>query len=193
MANDLLALVEFTPTSSPELDALFKQYRETLFIPSVLSESHRRMIYRESNRNVLVNEPGVTVTLPNDEDLKLKPMKLKDRPVKKKALSQIQRLLASTQDDEVWHNLMPFLVGMNTAKESIPASWLAQITRKAHELGKHQLVFRCAEQAKRTNFKLCYKGVAKEMLLGCHNRAAAAGFQADGLLSAAKYAGASRQ
>ena len=183
-----VALVEFSPTSSPELDAIFNKYRETLFIPSVLSEDHRRLIYRPSKHGQLLNEPGVTVTLPNDEDLKLQPMQLGQRPVKRQTIVKIKEILASTEDDNAWNNLIPFLEGMKTAKEPIEIKHVGQITRKAYERGKYSIPVRCAELAKRTDFRLRYPGLASVIFTGCHNRAAAAGFEGDELLAAAKQA-----
>ena len=184
----MVALVEFAPTSSPDLDAIFNKYRETLFIPSVLPEHHRRLIYRESKAPLLLNDPGVTVTLPNDEDMRLMPMKLEDRPVKSKVIPKIMRLMSSSQEDSGWDNLIPFLEGMNLAKEPVPRYFLEQITRRAYEQGKYHIPVRCAELARRTDYRLCYPGLAKQIFTGCHNRAAAAEFQGDELAAAAKQA-----
>ena len=187
-SDGCVALVEFSPTSSPELDAILSKYREKLFVPSVLSEDHRRLIYRPSKHGQLLNDPGVTVTLPNDEDLKLKPMRLEERPIKRKAILHIKDILSSTQDDDAWNNLIPFLEGMRTAKEPISTKFLCQIARKACEQGKFSIPQRCAELAKRTDFRLCYPGLATTVFIGCHDRAAAAGFKGDELLAAAKQA-----
>ena len=146
------------------------------------------MIYRPSKHGQLLNDPGVTVTLPNDEDLKLKPMQLGERPTKKKAIMDIKDILASTTDDDAWNNLIPFLEGMNTAKQPVTTKFLSQITRKAYEQGKYNIPQRCAELAKRTDFRLCYPGLAQTIFLQCHIRAAAAAFQGDELLAAAKQA-----
>lgn len=146
------------------------------------------MIYRPSRHGPLLNDPGVTVTLPNDEDFKLKPMRLEERPIKKKAIYDIKRILASTTDDDAWNNLIPFLEGMNTAKEPVRTRFLCQIARKAYEQGKYNIPQRCAELAKRTDFRLCYPGLANTIFLECHIRAAAAAFEGDELLAAAKQA-----
>ena len=187
-ANKYIALVEFEPTSSPELDALLDRYRETLFIPSVLSETHRRLIYRPTRNAVVQNEPGVTVTLPNDEDMKLRPMSLKERPNKMKSLPVIQKHLAATQDRQAWSNLIAFLEGMHVAKEPIPESFLEAITRKAYEQGQHSIPLRLAQLVKKTNYRLSSQRIAREVFLGCHIRAASAGFQGEELEAAAKQA-----
>ncbi len=137
---------------------------------------------------MLLNEPGVTVTLPNDEDLKLRPMRLEERPVKRKSIYAIKQILASTQDDTAWSNLVPFMEGMKTAKEALDTRFFCQIARKAYEQGKFNIPVRCAELAKRTDFRLCYPGLARTIFIGCHDRAAAAGFEGDELLAASKQA-----
>lgn len=182
------ALVEFKPTSHPELDAILKQYHETLFIPQALSKYHRRLVYRPSKRPILVNEPGVTVTLPNDVDYKLKPMALGDRPIKYKALAQILQILSSTDDQEAWSNLPRFLEGMKASKDSVPPYFMEKIARKAFERGKEQIIMRCAEDADKTAFHLSIPGVTEQTMLGCHRRAADASFRGDALLSAVKQA-----
>jgi hypothetical protein len=128
------------------------------------------------------------VTLPNDEDVKLKPMKLDDRPVKAKALKQIRMILRETQDNDAWNNLLPFLEGMHTAKQPIREDFLASIVRVAGQQGKHQAVMRCVEVPRRTNLRLCLPEVTRELLLACHLRAADAGFKGEEFLSAAKQA-----
>jgi hypothetical protein len=180
--------VEFSPTSVPELDTILTKYRDTLFIPSVLSESHRRLIYRPSRHKLLLSDPGVTVTLPNDEDYKLQPMKLTDRPIKATSLSSIRRILASTDDDAAWATVLPFLEGMNQAKSSPSESFMVSLVRKAFEKGKYNLPMAWTEQAKRTGMRLCFKDITHEMMIGCHKRAAAADFKGDELISAAKHA-----
>lgn len=180
--------MDFKPTSEPELDAILTHYRDTLFIPASLSEYHRRLIFSPKKRSLLLNDPGVTVTLPNEEDYKLKPMSLTDRPVKAQALVRIREILSSTQDDNAWSNLLPFLEGMQASKEPVHKTFLGAIARKANEQGQHQLTMRCAELAQRTDFRLCYHEITKWMFLGCHDRATATKFQGDDLLSAAKQA-----
>lgn len=142
------------------------------------------MIYSPKKQNLLRNDPGVTVTLPNDEEYRLKPLKLNDRPVKRKALTQIRHLMTSSQDDDVWNNLLPFLEGMHQSKEHIHHDFYGAIARKLNQLGKYHIALRCAERAATTDFRLCYPAITKKMFRGCHDRAVASTFKGEESTSA---------
>ena len=180
------AFPSFTPTSQPELDAIFAQYRDTLFIPANLSQAHRRLVYRTSKQNILTNDPGVTVSISDDEDIKLRPMALTERPEKRKTLAQITRLLGQDDSPEAWSNLLPFLEGMTSAHEPVPPSFLERIARKGNMIRTHRFVIECAEQAQRTNVCLSDPFLTRELLQGCHERALDASFKGDDFERAAR-------
>lgn len=182
------AFPSFTPTSQPELDAIFAQYRETLFIPANLSQAHRRLVYRTSKQHILTNDPGVTVSISDEEDIKLRPMELTERPDKAKTLVQISRLLGQDDSPEAWSNLLPFLEGMTSAHEPVPPSFLERIARKANMIGTYRFVIECAEQARRTNVSLSDPFLTRELFQGCHERALDVSFKGDGFERAARQA-----
>jgi hypothetical protein len=154
----------------------------------VLSQTHRRLIYRPTNHAKILNDPGVTVTLPNEVDYKLKPMEMSDRPKLKASFLQIQRLLASTTDDEAWNNLLRFLEGMNVAGEKIPTAFKERVTRKAFQQGKEAVIMRAVQDADKTEFRLSLPPLTRTIMTGIHRKAADAGFKGDGLDSAFKQA-----
>ncbi|EXJ93570.1 hypothetical protein A1O1_01962 [Capronia coronata CBS 617.96] len=157
-------------------------------MPAALQEHHRALIYKPSRHQPLINEPGVTVTMSDDEKVKLEPMNFYDRPNKKKSLTAILDILSNTNSDAAWKNLPSFLTGMQLAKERIPAQFYEKITRKASEMGKERIIVLCAERAHETGLRLSKKGVAKELMLGFHTRAALADFKGGELEAASRRA-----
>ena len=168
-------LGDFTPTSNPELDSLLAKYREQLFIPSSLSKSHQRLIYRPTRHHYLTDDPGVSVTISEDEELKLQPMKLADRP-RKKELPRALKLFGETDTDESWDNLYTFLQGLGQSRSVIHSVQLESIVRVAMKQGRYRVIMDCLEGAPETRLRLCGPLVTRQLLLGCHERAAAASF-----------------
>ena len=126
------------------------------------------------------------MSIGDDEDVKLRPMSLSDRPNKKKSLARISALLAETDDSESWADLSPFLEGMKQSKEPVPHQFLEQLARNANMLGTHRFILECADHPDKTDVRLSKPFFTRELLLGCHERAADAGFEGKELASAAK-------
>jgi len=139
-----------------------------------LQKYHRDLMYKHSRHQILLNDPGVTVTLSNDEEVKLMPMDPHDKPNKKKSLLTLVKLLESSSEATDWNNLPPFLEGMVLAKEKLPDGWLQKVVRKANERGRSGAIIRCAEMVKKTGVTFSDASVTTEMMLGCHIRAAQA-------------------
>lgn len=163
-------------------------FREKVFTPAALGAHHRSLIYKKSRHPILLNDPGVTVTMANDEEIKLRPMERWDKPNKRRSLRQIADILGRSHDHIIWGNLIPFLEGMKQSHEKVPDSFLEKITRKANEVGKAGIIIRCAEMAGTTGVSLGMPAVTRELFLGCHNRSADAGFKGPVLEKAAAQA-----
>lgn len=187
-ANIILAIPSFTPTSSPELDELLLTYRTKVFTPHALQKYHRDLMYKPSRHQILLNDPGVTVTLSNDEEVKLMPMDPHDKPNKGKSLMTLVRLLESSVDSKDWNNLPPFLEGMAMAKEKLPEGWLQKVVRKASERGRSGVIIRCAEMVKKTGVTFADPPIAEEMMLGFHIRATQARWAGEEVENALKQA-----
>lgn len=162
---------EFLPTAQPELDALLLKFREQLFIPTSLSRAHQKILYSPKKQHLLTNDPGITVNITDEEEVRLKPMKITDRPDNNYTMTKIAKLLGSTDDLNTWRNLYPFLQGMKTAQRPYRSVWLEKVTRKANQIGRHQAIVECAEQAESTNVRLSDPFITRQLLLGCHQRA----------------------
>lgn len=186
--NTIPAIPTFTSTSSPEIDTLFLDFREKVFTPAALAQHHRDLIYKKSRHPILLNDPGVTVTLSNDEDIKLQPMEPRDRPNKRKSLSRLAVLLGDGENAEAWTNLPAFLEGMEIAKEKLPIKWMQKITRKANMTGKTGVIKLCAEMVKKTGASLALPLMTRELMLGYHMQAVKGGFQGEELEKALKSA-----
>jgi hypothetical protein len=145
-------------------------------------------MYKPSRHQILLNDPGVTVTLSNDEEVKLMPMDPHDKPNKGTSLKTLAKLLENSPEPRDWNNLPPFLEGMEMAKEKLPEGWLQKIVRKANERGRSGVIIRCAEMVKKTGVAFSNPHVTEEMMLGCHIRAAQAGWAGEEAEKAMKQA-----
>jgi len=151
-------------------------FRTKIFTPGALTKVHRDLIYKAKNQKLLLNDPGITVTMSNDEELQLLPMHMPDRPNKKKSL---QRLVDLLQDNSDWQNLPAFLEGMQLAGEVLPKGYMERFVRKANEQGRAGILIRCAEMVKKTGMTLADPAVTTELILGIHSRAARAHFRGE--------------
>lgn len=161
-------------------------FRTKIFTPHALSQSHRDLIYKPTRHKILLNDPGVTVTMSDDEEIRLLPMNSRDRPNKKQSL---QRLLDLLQDARDWRNLPAFLEGMQLAGESLPNGYMQRFVRRANEQGQAGIIIRCAEMVKKTGVTLADPEPTRELMLGIHLRAVRAGFKGDEMRKAVHQAG----
>ncbi|KIX09247.1 uncharacterized protein Z518_00326 [Rhinocladiella mackenziei CBS 650.93] len=122
------------------------------------------------------------------EKIKLEPMDAYDKPNHKASIKKIVDILGDTNSEKVWSNLHPFLTGIVLSKINLPAFFYEKIARKAAEQGKDRIIMNCAERSKETGFTLRKRGVAKELMLACHHRAALADFKGTELETAARRA-----
>ena len=146
-------------------------------MPAALDSQQRDLIYKGRNHPTLLNEPGVTVTMDDGEDVKLEPTNYYNKPHTKKSLIRFVRFLDGNENDEAWDNLLPFLKGLVLAQKRLPHTFPGKITRKACEAGRANLIIQIAGVPKETGISLRQEDVAKELMIGAHNSAAGAGFQ----------------
>lgn len=180
-----IAIPRFSPSSTPELDDLFMTFRTKIFTPGALSRPHRDLMYRPTRHHLLLNDPGVTVTMSDEEDVRLLPLNIRERPDKKKSL---QRLVGLLQEERDWQNLPAFLEGMQLAGEKLSDGYMQRFVRKANEQGRTGIIIRCAEMVKKTGVTLADPEVTTELMLGIHIRAAKAGFKGNDMDKAIRQA-----
>ena len=146
-------------------------------MPAALEQHHRDLMYKTSNHNTLLKDPGVVVIMDDEEEIKLDPRNAFDKPAVHKSLNQLLQFLDGNQNDADWDNLIPFLKGIRMARQNLRQVFPPKITRKACEVGKEQIIITCAENTKETGISLRQAEVARELMLGFHERAASAGFE----------------
>lgn len=180
-------LATFTPTSSPELDALLTSWRKEIFLPSILSPHHQDLVYKVSRKEILTTPPGVNVTVqtalspsaPNassaeEETIKLQPMNRWDRPNLMKGFNQFTRHLAENPDAQTWDNLIPFLEGLRIARIETDSKFLPRLARKASDrrVARWNTILTAATMNKRTGVTLAQQALTRELVLGTFQRAA---------------------
>lgn len=151
-------------------------FRTKIFTPGALSKAHRDLIYKPTRHKLLLNDPGITVTMSDDEELRLLPMQSRDRPNKKHSLRRLVELLQEGRD---WQNLPAFLEGMQLAAEELPKGYMERFVRKANGQGRTGIMIRCAEMVRKTGVTLADPAVTTELMLGIHMRATKAGFKGE--------------
>lgn len=148
-------------------------------MPENLSRAHRRLIYRPTKHSILTSDAGISVSISDEEDIKLKPMSLLDRPEKQKSLARIAQLLGEDSSADAWSNLLPFLQGMKSSHQPVPPSFLERMTRKANSHGLQRLIMECAEKAEATGAELSAPFFTRELLYGCHRQALDASYKGE--------------
>jgi hypothetical protein len=160
-------------------------FRTKIFTPGAVSKAHRDLIYKPTRHKLLIGDPGVTVTMSDNEELRLLPLQTRERPNKKRSL---QRLLELLQDGRDWQNLPAFLEGMTLAGEDLPKGYMEKFVRKANEQEKTGIIIRCAEMVRKTGVTLADPSVTTELILGIHMRAAKADFKGEDMNKAVQQA-----
>ncbi|OCT45840.1 hypothetical protein CLCR_01647 [Cladophialophora carrionii] len=146
-------------------------------MPAAVESHHRDLMYKTSQQATLVNEPGVTVTMDDGEEIKLEPRHAFDKPNMRKSLKQLARFLDGNESDTYWSNLLPFLRGLVSAQLKLPGVFASKLTRKACEVGKEHIIISAVAKPKDMGISLRQHDVARELMLGLHNHAVLAGFE----------------
>ena len=100
------SLATFNPTKSPELDTLLTTWRNKVFLPTVVSDHHQKLIFKTKHSDLLENDPGVSATvetsrpprsegidLPIEETIRLRHKLPHDQPPRKESLNTILTVL----------------------------------------------------------------------------------------------------
>lgn len=170
-----IGIPSFEPTANPDFDQLLADVRQKIFMPAALSQQHQKLIYRKRHVELLNKDPGITVTMDDGEEIRLRPTNEWDKPSRSVYLRQF--LLQLEEGHSTWNNVFQFLQGLVMARALPPDGFWTKLTRKAGEAGKEGVLLDCARSAEKTEFRLCRQGVARELFIAFHKRAAADGFQ----------------
>lgn len=178
------SLATFTPTSSPELNAILHKFRQEVFLPSVVSEEYNKLMTRKSKHEILSRSPGVSVSVrkavppsvhlsPNEEEeiIRLQPVK-EDFPFYE-SMRTIYFGLEQDSSAAAWENLIPFLEGMRIARRTVPWIFGERLARKANMqgAGRWNQLITAASMAERTQLRLSNIRLTRELLRGAFERA----------------------
>ncbi|KAI5302752.1 hypothetical protein KEM55_000908, partial [Ascosphaera atra] len=155
-----------------------------VLIPGHITEAQRKIITKKDASEILERSP-ILVNLGNgvEEEYPLKPLNSAGTPKTKDARKIIK--LMKTKED--WDNLLPFLRSLADSRKIHSYDW-EWIVRKAGEKGYHNLIVKCALQARHTGISLGYERVARYFYLQFHREAQQAGFKGEQLEHALKVA-----
>ncbi|KAJ9617052.1 hypothetical protein H2200_000773 [Cladophialophora chaetospira] len=167
----------FKPTSNPEFDQFLLRWRDRVFMPAAVEPHHRNLMYKPSQQQTVINEPGVTVTMDDGEEIKLDARHAFDKPNTRRSLVELARFLDGNENDTDWKNLIPFLKGLVLSQRKLHGSFPSKITRKACEVGQEQIIMKAVGQPEQTGISLRQHDVARELMLGFHTQAVLENFQ----------------
>ncbi|KAI9829667.1 MAG: hypothetical protein M1819_006038 [Sarea resinae] len=199
----------FSPTSSPELDALLTSFRTKIFVPAHLLKRHRDLIYKPTKSKMLSAAPEpITVDI-GTEKVTLEPVdRYKDGPYHPSDIARVLSLLSktsspasasvSTPDSTTpasssssssdWSNLIPFLQGLHASSRTLNAAQLEKTARLANTSGQQGILTEAIRRVESTGFTLTALPVVREVILGAHLRAAQANWDEAGIAKAFRQA-----
>ncbi|KAK0122873.1 hypothetical protein ONS96_009899 [Cadophora gregata f. sp. sojae] len=144
------AIPTFTEVSSPELQDLFTQLRERVFLPAHITQQQRDLIFKGKNKKALEVEPVTAVVA--GEEFTLKPLDpLADVPSRYKSLNKALYLM---QDKRDWNNLPNLLQGLKTVKFKLREDERLGLLRKIAKAGRQDVLLECLRRADETGFTL---------------------------------------
>lgn len=162
----------FSPTSSPELDALLSKYRKNLFLPTHLSEYDQQLVYGDRHAQSLLTEP-VKVQIGEEEFVLEHINRLKDIPSAVKGFRQVLNLMAEPED---WDNLPNFLEGLHDCKRPLSVPLSCQMIRRAGLLGRMDTIIESARRVHYTGFRLRDEEIVMQVLYWIQHKAQISGF-----------------
>ncbi|RAL66521.1 hypothetical protein DID88_006211 [Monilinia fructigena] len=162
----------FSPTSSPELDALLSKYRKNLFLPAHLSEYDQELVYGDRHAQSLLTEP-VKVQIGEEEFVLEHINRLKDVPSTVKGFRQILNLMTEPKD---WDNLPNLLEGLHDCKRPLSGPLSCQMIRRAGLLGRMDTVIESARRVQYTGFSLRDEEVVMQVMYWIQHKAQISGF-----------------
>ncbi|KAL8804085.1 MAG: hypothetical protein Q9182_002798 [Xanthomendoza sp. 2 TL-2023] len=179
------AVPTFTPTSSPDLDALFTTFRTTVFFPSHLNSLQKSLIYKTKNHHLLTNPDEPATVKIGSEVHPLVPLsRPRDEPSMHKSLNTILDLCQEPKD---WVNMVPFLMGLQAAGRTVRSGQFEKIVRKMADKGGLGVVMEMVRRVEGTGMRLGNVGVAREVMWGALTRCIHTGCSEEGVRDGAKF------
>jgi hypothetical protein len=136
-------------------------------------------VFRPTRQSILTNEPGVTTTIGDDEEIKLNPLDPQNRLSLTRACKDILKLLLESNDDPSWENVFALLEGLRDSRQGLPYHQKEQLVKAAFAAGRSSDMVNIIEQAKKTGFYAQSVPVAQVFMFCCHRRAQKAGYKGE--------------
>lgn len=153
------AVPKFEPTTSPELDAVLNNFRNTVFLPAQLSKQEAEMVYSKKHEREIQATPYFVDIA--GEQFRLKHIdRTKDIESQKKGLETILKEMKKSD----WNVLPGLLEGLHSAGRVVPDMFLEKAIRLAAKAGRLDVIVECARRVARTNFALNSRSRAAHLL-----------------------------
>ena len=157
----------FTTTSSPELNTFLTEIRSTIFLPTALTPSQRRLVYQKKNIPLLTSDVPATVKI-GSEIHTLRPLsRQNDEHSTQDSFHGALRLMREAGD---WQNVFPLLEGLRKGKRGIEVNNKAKAVRLLCEAGEQRRVLGLVRGAEKTGVRMGTWKVLKEVLGGVVTR-----------------------
>lgn len=175
----------FTPTSSPELDALLNKFRTKLFIPMSLSQQYKRIVFSPKKSETLKTNPVAVKVNPglSDEEFILEP--LTGMELRR---SDTIEVLKSMKTREDWRNFIPFLIGSIRSRHPLGRAVLERAIRNAGETGNADVILEAAKRVSETGITFSNLPLAVKAFQAFRLKALEAGFKGEDLTSSLRLA-----
>ena len=156
------------------MDALFQQFRSTIFMPASLLAAQRNLIYRRKHWDLLTNPDEPATARIGHEVVRMVPLdRTKDEPPIRQSFLKALRIMRELDD---WRNLPLFLEGLNMAKRQPEGDQLEKMIRWLVETGRRLEVLELVKQVERTGIGLWDTRVTREVMWGGPIKAAQLGW-----------------
>lgn len=147
-----------------------------------LAENQKRLIFRDRYRDRL-NEEQVKITI-GGEEFTLQPKNRHTLPEKR----EINQAVESMKTSQDWRNFIPLLTGSLHSKYKHEADHLEKWVRLAGRSDTLSVILEAAKQSSRTGFSLSHRNVAFRFAYALHQKAKAADFKGEQVVTALRYA-----
>ncbi|KAH8653458.1 hypothetical protein BX600DRAFT_79587 [Xylariales sp. PMI_506] len=154
-------IVQFTPSSSPQLDTLLSEIRNKIILPSFLTLAQRKKLFSPRYEKELQLDPIVIEI--DGEVLKfrhLNPFNGDIPSTRKSVLGALKQF--STDAD--FANLRPLLEGINNTNRKLDVRFLATVVRLLGEKGRVHDIIENARRAEHTGLRLNSSEAVNELL-----------------------------
>lgn len=142
----------FAPSSNPELDQVLASLRDKHFIPRMINNSQRKLIFAPKNKQLLEESPQ-TVSI-GGQDVQLRWIDQRTEiPNRQHLISSALNLMNEGQPSD-WQNLRPMLMGLHQTGKPLWPRQYAKAVRLAANKGQFGLILDCLTHADTTGMSL---------------------------------------